>query len=134
LSGLSNSPHFDHLLSLGLNFSYENLQSVPHIILIITNKQSSCYTYVILGRTILYFFYTRRKNSAVSPKGEHFLRNSFFSVLRTLQCIIIYFSLTKICFHTFLCPVLRSSNIIQTESQLTIFINFIPSVFVACLF
>jgi hypothetical protein len=34
--------YFDHLLLLGLKFSYKNRESISDIILIITDLQSSC--------------------------------------------------------------------------------------------
>jgi hypothetical protein len=39
---LLTRPYFDHLLLLGLKFSYKNQQSDSDIILIITNLQYSC--------------------------------------------------------------------------------------------
>ena len=47
------------------------------------------------------FVCTRPKNGIFSPRGEHFLRNSFFSVLRTFSVYSYIFFLTKILFHTF---------------------------------
>ena len=39
--GFLTRPYFDHLLFLGLKFSYKNRQSDSYIILIITNLQSA---------------------------------------------------------------------------------------------
>jgi len=126
-------PYFVYLLLLGLKFSYKNRQCDSDIIVNVKNLQSSCKTYAIFRRGMLCLF-IQAGRIALFILGGTFPTEFLFSYFVNVFLYSYTFSSYKNYFYTFLYPLLRSSSRSYTDSQLTISINFIPSVFVTCRF